>query len=821
MHKLLFAFACVGILVGHSFGQGFYSVRSPNGTDVWAVGNGGNIFHSYDGGVTWTTKTQGSGALRSVFSVGTSVWIVGDSGSCYYSANSGDTWTSKTLGTGATLRSIVFANAATGWIAGDNGTILKSTDDGATWNQQVSTTTQRLNKVFFSDAQTGFAVGAVGTFLKTTNGGITWTSVSVNGVTSDLYSVSATGLAVYVAGADGFSYRSLDGGATWTSLDFKIDSKSDVYGVFVGAGRNVAFVGGGGFIRMTFDGGKSYTWGMHPMLARLNDIFFFDDMHGWACSEKNNAVLRTTDGGVTWTLPQGTSVSYQWVNKFSAGSIGNDFVINPWNKDRIYVAMQSTIYMSGDRGETWMPTATISTGGSTWSFYISPKDTNAWIVANSGGGKGVKRSTNRGVTWTTPLMRNFTTYGMPLEMDPDHPDTVLFAAEGTSSGPDGILYRSIDFGATWDTLSRTQFRSPCDVVIVPDSTSIVYVGDGVTGNGLAQLWRSSDGGLTWTSILTQVNSEIPTISISRLRNKDAYATAWSSGGVTRTTNFGTSWPSVATTSATWGTDIAKDDPNLVMYGTYGGSTSYLSTNAGATFIATSLSGSNSAILCYDRATILAHQAGGGVWKYNVTYTVPTTTTQALTLVSPNGGESWARSSVHNITWTLTNVSNVRIDYKTAPDGPWQSIVANTPAVSGSYTWLVPNTPTTQARVRISDAFDATPVDSSDADFSITGSTSVTEQGIPTSFDLAQNYPNPFNPSTMIMFALPKEEFVTLKVYNMIGQQVAILVNENRPAGRYTVEFSHGRDGAALSSGLYVYRLNAGEFVSTRKMLLLK
>jgi photosystem II stability/assembly factor-like uncharacterized protein len=505
-------------------------------------------------------------------------------------------------------------------------------------------------------------------------------------------------------------------------LNFKTDTNVDVNDVFAVSPTNAYFVGGGGFIRSTTDAGLSYGYGVHQLHAKLNDVFFFTATNGWACGEKNNVILRTTDGGATWQLPQGTTVNYQWVQKFSAGSIGNTFCVNPWNKNIIYVVMGSTVYMSGDRGENWAPIATISTGGSTWSFYVSPKDTNVWIAATSGGGKGVRRTTNHGATWTTPLLRNFTSYGMPLELDPEHPDSVIFAAEGTGSGPDGILYLSKNFGATWDTLSRTSFRSPCDIVIVPDSTNLWYVGDGTTGSGQAQMWRSIDYGKTWTSIYASNSSEIPMIAVSRLRNTHAFATAWSGTSYTKTTNAGLSWTNIASTGSTWGTDIAKDDPNVVIYGTYGGSTSYLSTNAGASFVSSPLSGANSGMLAYDRATILAHQAGGGVWKYNITYVVPTTNAQVVILISPNGGENWSYNSVRNITWSAGNIANVKLEYKTSSAGQWQTIAASIVGSLGTYSWTVPNAQTTQARVRISDASDSLPVDSSDADFSITVAT---------------------------------------------------------------------------------------------------
>jgi hypothetical protein len=91
-------------------------------------------------------------------------------------------------------------------------------------------------------------------------------------------------------------------------------------------------------------------------------------------------------------------------------------------------------------------------------------------------------------------------------------------------------------------------------------------------------------------------------------------------------------------------------------------------------------------------------------------------------------------------------------------------------------------------------------------------------GVPSAFSLEQNYPNPFNPSTTIRFSLPKNSDVTLKIFNVIGQEVATLVNENLIAGAYTAEFN----AANFASGSYVYRLSAnGVVVETRKMLLMK
>jgi hypothetical protein len=89
--------------------------------------------------------------------------------------------------------------------------------------------------------------------------------------------------------------------------------------------------------------------------------------------------------------------------------------------------------------------------------------------------------------------------------------------------------------------------------------------------------------------------------------------------------------------------------------------------------------------------------------------------------------------------------------------------------------------------------------------------------IPAEYALEQNYPNPFNPSTTIKFAVPKESEINLSIFNVLGELVLTLVNEQLKAGYYEYKFN----AASLASGIYIYRINAGEFLSTKKMVLLK
>jgi len=104
-----------------------------------------------------------------------------------------------------------------------------------------------------------------------------------------------------------------------------------------------------------------------------------------------------------------------------------------------------------------------------------------------------------------------------------------------------------------------------------------------------------------------------------------------------------------------------------------------------------------------------------------------------------------------------------------------------------------------------------------ATFQFDNPVSVETEIVPTEFKLYQNYPNPFNPSTKINYKIPELSLVTLKIYDVLGKEVAKLVNEEEPIGSYEIEF----DATTLPSGIYFYRLKAGSFIETKKMVLMK
>ncbi|MFH1197472.1 MAG: T9SS type A sorting domain-containing protein [bacterium] len=200
----------------------------------------------------------------------------------------------------------------------------------------------------------------------------------------------------------------------------------------------------------------------------------------------------------------------------------------------------------------------------------------------------------------------------------------------------------------------------------------------------------------------------------------------------------------------------------------------------------------------------------------------------IKLTKPNGGEIVDAGSVFNIEWESSGIENIKIEYSTNNGTNWIEIIAQTGADGSSFAWTVPNTPSVNCLVKLTDVNDATNIDESDAVFTVQTPVSVEDEEVIHEFYLSQNYPNPFNPTTRIKYSIPSgvetpypdrsgHVMASLRVYDILGNEIATLVNERKEPGYYEVEF----DASHLASGVYFYKLTAGSFSSAKKLLLLK
>ncbi len=202
------------------------------------------------------------------------------------------------------------------------------------------------------------------------------------------------------------------------------------------------------------------------------------------------------------------------------------------------------------------------------------------------------------------------------------------------------------------------------------------------------------------------------------------------------------------------------------------------------------------------------------------FTISAPLNPAVTVTAPNGGESWIAGTTKQVKWTHQDINYVKIEYSTNNGNDWTLVIASIIAAFGNYNWIIPNTPSANCLVRISDVDSAEINDISNNVFTIDPPVSVENlnSGIPDEYDLFQSYPNPFNPSTVIKFSLPEAvSNVNLSIYNALGEKVAELVNTSLSAGNYSYQWN----AQNLATGMYIYELRTENFVSVKKMILMK
>ena len=198
----------------------------------------------------------------------------------------------------------------------------------------------------------------------------------------------------------------------------------------------------------------------------------------------------------------------------------------------------------------------------------------------------------------------------------------------------------------------------------------------------------------------------------------------------------------------------------------------------------------------------------------------------ITVISPNGGEVWLKGSDYGITWSDNINEFVTIElYKRGTYN--YTIVDSTPS-DAYYPWTIPNNFASgnDYTIKIKSVDYGSIYDISDSNFTITSTSNVEyiNNMIPDEYSLSQNFPNPFNPTTSIIFGLPEFSNVTLKIYDIAGQQVGVFLN-NEPLSAGVAKYRF--EAGYLSSGIYIYRMTASSnvsdeiFVETKKMILLK
>lgn len=679
------------------------------------------------------------------------------------------------------LNDVFVFNANAAVAVGAAGTVLSTFDGGNHWEIQhfVAGIARALNAVHFIDDNTGWIAGDR-VILRTVDGGSNWELLPVN-TASELQTIyftnSDTG---WAAGTNGIILKTTDGGATWDSL---LTNQWYWWKTMYFLDRQTGWVAGTnwdfGEILKTTDGGMSWAPVLVDTLFPITSIHFSSPDTGWAATtlcwgDCIGRIYKTTNGGTTWDVKLSDSEGLTSIY-FTDNDTG-------W-------AAGGQIFKTVDGGESWQDDTPSAQGFNAAKFDAFH---NGWSVGNFG---TIYHSTDNGSTWNA---QSALTTDDDIQSVYFRDDLNGWAASGDQSWYwEGIIYayrilKTTDGGVNWNTVLYGSIEDDDRYL-----RSIIMLDNGTgwaVGNG-SRVFHTIDDGNSWTDLSTSFPGEWAEVQFV---NPD---TGWIAGsGILKTVDGGISWNSVTSLVVN---AIYFTDPNTG-WAVGPGGTIWKSTTGGNSW--------NS-------------QPSGVTQSLNAVYFSDTPKGWAVgengtILRTDNGGETWdALTTTPFNSWTDIYFSDPVNGWITGggtilstTDGgvSWQAQSAGTNALLNSvfFTdtttgWVVGND-----GVILSTRDPLSPIHEQNS----------TPTGIPESILLHQNYPNPFNPTTTIEFSLPRSSFVTLRIFTLLGQEVAALVAGKLPAGNH--QFSW--DGGSQASGIYFYRLQTEQgMAQTKRMLLLK
>jgi hypothetical protein len=434
-----------------------------------------------------------------------------------------------------------------------------------------------------------------------------------------------------------------------------------------------------------------------------------------------------------------------------------------WEQDRMKTQHISLILLfvllSPVASAQWVR-ASSPEGGPITCFLISGEEL---FVGTTGG--GVFRSSDMGTTWTPTDagLTNTAVWSLAAA------DANLFA--GTYGGG---VFLSTDGGANW--------RSTSDGLGESHALALALDGPNMFAGTLGGVFLSTDTGRTWTGVNDGLtNVYVRTLAVNRGR---IFAGTYG-GGVFLSGNSGTTW--AAASDGLTNTDILNFAflGSYVFAGTYGG---VFRSNEDADFwepVNLDSISSGSATGYMNVFGSGSGSRGNGLLEGKAVYSLAV---NGADLYVGTYGLGVLRSTNAGKNWTAVNTGLGTLDLSVLS-------VCGTNFYAGTLggeVWRRPVSELVSGVERLSNE-------------------------LPAHFVLEQNYPNPFNPSTSIHYQLPMDSHVSLVVYDILGREVAVLVNERKRAGRYEANF----DATGLCSGVYLYRLNAGTYSETKKLVFLK
>ena len=757
----------------------------------------GGVYYSNNNGENWNPL---SAELmdKSVWALGldTTGLFIGTSSGIFHASKDNESWTVTEAGL-QDSDIVAMAVAKENLFAATSLNAFRSSDKGKSWvpiDNGLPNTFLTCLAVIPDSSELLFAGTQGKGIFVSTNEGENWSNSS-NGLSSNYihyvladYDSAESGNANIYACTDLGISISKNSGGSWAQTGLGNMALSIAVKHFKNGETNI-YAGldyvSSGCLQLSTDSGKTWT-SMRDYFPPNNSVFAVcvskDSMSDVLAGCGGAGVFKSTDNGSTW-------------NASNTGLNGNDIyslatIDNPDNKTTILAGTYNNFFISSDNGVNW----TSKQFGYLFNRVQDLIVNNGNIIAKTF--NGVYYSTNYGESWATitSLPNNNV---RAFVIAPGFPPSIYIGYDG------GGVFVSTDNGNSWVPAGIVGNNILYSLAVNPAASGsfTLYAG---TANGV---YASSDYGTNWIQNGLE-NTDVKTFAF----NKKDLITATNNGAYISSDN-GKTW--VEAVSGLKSENIhsligrglntfASTDSGIFLWKDT--SAKWIPVNEG-------LLNTSTVSMSISSTDLFVGTYGSGIWKRSLSELIGNPPV-APQLVSPI-----TDSTINQTKITWRSVSNAdSYELQVAYDSSFTNIILDTSLIDTTiqisklidgnrYYWRVSSE---------NSAGESSYSDIWSFNFVLTG-VDQTGSGIPKVFSLEQNYPNPFNSTTTINYSIPKASLVTIKIYDVLGNEVSTLLNTEKSAGYYKLKFNASK----LASGIYFYRMRAGDFISIKKLILLK
>jgi photosystem II stability/assembly factor-like uncharacterized protein len=745
----------------------YWGVHFVNADTGWAVGVGGAIIKTTNGGVKWIWYESGVGnTLRTVYAVnnGQRVIAAGDGGKIVISEDAGETWSQLSSPTTRNIWNMQMLTEEIGWMVGEVGTALKTTNGGLSWIQQsMPFPNAPYWDLSFINSSFGYICSSSGIVLKTTNGGGNW-NIQQAGDTRSIYTIYA--FDTLKASAGGFAGKvvyTTDGGINWLTSGGGI-SAAEINKIKFMDDAKGFLASSGGFYKSTNSGAswvsiqdlkvsgivpittnlscptesEGYVTGDKMLIAKSNNtgeswrktivntdfinVYFKNEQEGFINSD--NLIYTTKDAGNTLdtllTFPYGNIYSLEGMT-FTDSLTG-------------YAGTLPThIYKTINGGQNWYRTNIIGltdTGGVIKKFYFLTYNTG-WAIK----GNQIMKTTDSGESW-------FVQQNIPGSLT-----SIFFidSLNGWATNNSIMPFKTTNGGESWIEQINSNIHLSRDVYFKNLLEGYMYGYMVGVGSGIYQTY---DGGITWS--LDSSFIETGWVKFSNYDTNNIFITGTK---VFRTTDGGNYW---------------EEFPELQGQGLV---TDYLWAINSGYFI-----GKTGFIIKYFDESVPVELINFEGWlNENETLLHWTTVTEIN-----NKGFYIQRKMLGEIEWSEINFIGGKGNSTELNSYFYKDILRE----AGAYFYRL-------KQVDFNGAYEY----SKEIEINFIS---------PSRFKIMPNFPNPFNPTTNIRIILPEESIITIKLFNTLGELVKYILSKELQAGIFDIEINLSE----LPSGVYLYNVIA-------------